>query len=472
MLPAVIENFISSLPSGSQTATWIVGVSGGADSLALLHTLRQVVEADRLIVAHVNHGWRPEASQEADFVQATAVAWGISCYIQTIDTTALARQEGLSLEEAGRVARYTFFTQLAQKVDARLVAVAHNADDQAETVLLNLLRGSGLTGLRGMLPQRPLATDPLIQLVRPLLTVSRAAIEQYCQTHQLDPLHDPSNQDTAFLRNRVRHELLPLLQTYNPRIKNRLHDTATIVADELTLLDAQEDIHWQTCWQKGGDGWLQWGRQPFIALPIGWQRRLLRRAVYFLRPDVRDVTFTPIEQARLLIMEGHSGKQSDLPGGLQATVQGDVILIKRTTAVVPIALPQLANNQPVSLPIPSHIALGNGWYLSATPIATPDWTQIQRNQDPWQAFVSVAEPLTLRPRLAGERFQPLGMNGRSTSVKELMINRKIESRLRPLWPIVATPVHPIWVVGQQIDERAKVTAVTQPVIHLHCYRSL
>ncbi len=138
----------------------LIGVSGGPDSLALLHVLKEVYSPDTLVVAHLHHGWRPSADAEARFVADTAVSWNIPSHSERVDVIALARDEGLSLEEAGRKARYRFFAQLAKQVGATVVAVAHNADDQAETVLMHLLRGSGLTGLRGMLPVGPLPGKP------------------------------------------------------------------------------------------------------------------------------------------------------------------------------------------------------------------------------------------------------------------------------------------------------------------------
>ena len=229
----------------------VVGVSGGADSLCLLHVLCHLPPtlAPRVHVAHLHHGLRgAEADADAAFVASLAAAWNLPCRVGQADVALEARRAGLSLEEAGRRARYAFLGAVAHASGAGAVAVAHNADDQVETILMHFLRGSGLSGLRGMLPLSPLprapwgravVDEPLatpaaapLRLVRPLLEVPRADIEAYCQAHGLTPRLDRSNLDLTLFRNRLRYELLPLLATYNPAVREALRRSARVVADE------------------------------------------------------------------------------------------------------------------------------------------------------------------------------------------------------------------------------------------------
>jgi tRNA(Ile)-lysidine synthase len=458
------------LLESSAAAKIIVGVSGGPDSLALLHALSQICPPPSLVVAHLHHGLRPEAGADARLVAETAAAWNIACHVERVDVAALARQQGWTLEEAGRKARYHFFARLAAQVGAGAVAVAHNADDQAETVLMHLLRGSGLTGLRGMRPLGHVPDAPGLILLRPLLDISRAEIEAYCRQHNLRPHEDHSNLDPSFLRNRLRHELLPLLAGYNPQIKSHLQHLATVVAADDELLDTLLQQQWPDVIEESATEWLILDRQSWLALPLSLRRRSLRRAIAQLRPSLADLGFRPLEQARLIAETGDVGAQASLPGGLVLSVGYNRLAIKRGAAALPATAPQLPGPAAIELPIPGRVELANNWIIEATEINAIDLEQVEANQDPWLAFIDPgdAQALHIRPRRPGERIQPLGMGGHSAKVKDLMINHKIDARLRPLWPLIASAGHPIWLIGHHIDQRARVTATSRRVIQLHC----
>lgn len=453
------------------TSPLLVAVSGGPDSLALLHLLSQQFPPDCLLVAHLDHGLRPTAVAEAQFVAQTAQTWGIPCRIKQQNITQLAQEKHFSLEEAGRWARYQFFAELADQVGSRAVAVAHNADDQAETVLMHFLRGTGLAGLRGMQPIAPLPYAPHLTLLRPLLYTPRSDIEMYCRTHGLTPVEDASNADTTFFRNRLRHDLLPLLADYNPQIKTHLQKLASLVSADFQLLESVSASTWQRLLQAEGEGWLRLDRGEWVQLPVALQRATLRQAVLHLRPLQQDIAFAPIEQTRHLILQAGTGHHYTLPDGLRLTIEPEALLVVAPLTAVPMSAPQIPAITP--LPVPGHIPLDNGWSLQTAWVRDPDWSAIQQNPDPWQAFFTLPaeSPLFVRPRHSGERFQPLGLNGHSLKLKEVMINRHIPAALRPHWPLVATAVHPVWLVGHQLDERAKITAVTQPIIHAICRKN-
>ena len=232
------------LPAGEPV---VVGVSGGPDSLALLHILRRLAPDYRvaLHVGHLEHGIRGEASREdAAFVRAIAEAWGLPVTVAARDVPAIARERGLAIEEAARQERYRFLGELARSIGGTTVAVAHHADDQVETVLMHLLRGAGLSGLRGMRPlsrldalrfgdDEDLAPEDKndgIRLARPLLYVERAAIEAYCEAQGLRPRFDRSNLDTTYFRNRLRLELIPYLEAFNPNVRQVIRRTAEVLA--------------------------------------------------------------------------------------------------------------------------------------------------------------------------------------------------------------------------------------------------
>lgn len=447
----------------------IVGVSGGPDSLVLLHVLRSIFPPESLVVAHLNHGWRAEAAAEAEFVRQTAVSRHIPCHIETADVTGLARAEGLSLEEAGRKARYDFFARIARQVGAKTVALGHNADDQAETVLMHLLRGAGLAGLQGMLPASPMPGADDLWLVRPFLTTTRAEIEHYCREHALNPITDPTNQDITYFRNRLRHELLPYLAGYNPQIRQRLQDLASVTAADYALIEQLTQEKWEEICREDGADWVKLDKEAWRVLPLSLRRSTLRQSLLHLRPDLQDVGFRSIEQARQVAERSDVGRKSTLPGGLILEIGYEHLTIARSLDALPVNLPQVRSETAVPLPVPGRIRLADHWILEAEPVESFELTQIAANPDPWVAYVDVAErPLLVRPRQSGEKIQPLGMAGHSASFKKIMINRKIPAKLRPRWPIVTSPSHPIWMVGHLLDERARVKTDSTDVIRLQC----
>lgn len=448
----------------------LVGVSGGADSLALLHLLGQQLGANRLVVGHLNHQLRPEADEEANFVRETAASWHIPCIVKSVAVADLAKQSNLSLEAAGRLARYRFLAETAEIVNADAVVVGHHADDQAETVLLHLLRGSGSGGLRGMQAVSVVPGREQVVLLRPFLTISRTEIEAYCARHGLQYQHDASNEDVQFARNRIRHELLLLLQTYNPQIYTNLQQLAAITADEFAALQAAFSQIWPELLVDQGENWLFLDRAKFVAQRVAWQRLALRRAVQELRPFISEIGFATIELARELILAQKSGTQATLPGNLAVRVGADRLFFGAVDVGALGLVPQLVNDGAVPLPVPGKVALANGWVVEAKWADGVSAVEIQQNEELGRSFVAVSGDLWVRPFQPGERFQPLGMGGQSQKIADLLSNRKVDRDLRPLWPIVASADHPVWIVGLQMDERARVEENSLRPVQLICYR--
>ncbi len=456
----------------SSNTPLVVGVSGGVDSLALAHLLLQVHDPAALIVAHLDHGWRAESAAEARFVQALAATWGMRAVVGRVDTQQLAQAQHQSLEEAARQARYDFLADVAQTTGARHIAVGHQADDQAETILLHLLRGTGLSGLSGMAPAAPTPGHPDILLLRPLLSQTRATLTAYCRQQGLTPHDDPSNQDLRYRRNRLRHQLLPELARYNPQIQTRLTQLGALAAADDALLEKLLDEAWPTLALTTGTGWVRLDRTSWQALPLSLRRRALRRAAQLVRPAGSELSFSTLEQARRVAEQGGVGARADLPAGLKLIVLADGLYLGRETLLPTDApFPQLLSPDPVLLPIPGRIHLAQGWVLEATARPAPPLADIRANRDPWRAYVALPdEPLWVRGRRPGERIQPLGMGGHSTPLKEVMIDRKLPAGWRERWPLVALADHPVWLAGWLVDERCCVRPTTEHVVVLRCYR--
>jgi tRNA(Ile)-lysidine synthetase-like protein len=295
----------------------LVAVSGGADSLAMLDLAARVGPGRELslIVVHVDHGWRAESADEARFVADAAAARRLP--FRAVELGGQARGEA-----AARAARLRFFAEVAEREGAAGVLLGHTADDQAETVLLHLLRGSGVAGLAGMRPTATLAVDGRrLRLLRPLLGLARAAIEDYCRARGLAPRRDPSNREAHFLRNRVRHELIPLLSELQPRAVEALARLAELAADEASIVAAAVEAAWTSLIALDPDG-LTVDRPGFRRLSPPMQRALLSKVAAELLGASHEVALERVEAARRALMTGRGGAVLEWPGALRITLAG------------------------------------------------------------------------------------------------------------------------------------------------------
>ena len=447
--------------------TLVLGVSGGPDSLALLDILARFLPPERLVVAHLDHALRPTSADEGQQVMRAAADRGLRGFIERIDIP--ASPQGAAGEEAARTARYDFLARIARATGAPAVVVGHNADDQVETILMHLIRGSGVTGLRGMSPAGPLPGTPDLWLLRPLLGIPRAGIAAYCREAGLTPVDDASNADTIFQRNRVRHEMLPLLETYNPQIRSRLRELGSVAGAEDDLLISLEAESWSELLLEATADRVILRRDAWQALPLALRRRLLRRAAVTCEPALRDLGFHAVEGARQIAESGQTGTRATLPGGVTLWVGYGRLELTRANSVLDNEWPQLLGD--VALSVPGEALLAHGWRLTAGAVVWANLAAIAVNRDPWTAYVAVEEAtvLTVRGRRSGELIRPLGLNG-ATKLKEVMIDRKIPAAARKHWPLVATADHPVWLAGHILDDRCRVQPDSTRVVRLHCAR--
>ncbi len=484
-----VSDFIDSQPGLLPGEKLVLAVSGGPDSLALLHALHSLAGSHGLSlhVAHLDHGLRAEAPADAEFVREQAAARGLPFHLGTADTRAHAANHRQSTEEAARALRYAFLAGVATTVGARHIAVAHTADDQAETVLMHFLRGAGLAGLKGMLPVsemgsrksevgrqksdpsdlRPPTSD--LFLLRPLLTTTRAEVEAYCAAQGLAPRQDASNADTQYLRNRLRHELLPLLEQYNPRLRQVLARSAAVLAGEHALVQA----HLAAVWPVAAPARLQaagrvvFDRAAWLALTVPEQRALLRAAVQRLRRHLRDVDFTPVEAAVRFSQRAAPGRSCDVAAGLQLLIGETTVTLQPWGAE--------ADPAPAGPLLDAAGSLAGGWRFAVELVEPDEWVPGQpalETGSPWRVYVDAAalrHSPCVRARQPGDRFQPLGLGGHSAKVSDFMVNLKIPKGLRDRWPLVTCGEHIVWVAGVRLDERYKVGPGTQRVVRL-CFR--
>jgi tRNA(Ile)-lysidine synthase len=452
----------------------LVGVSGGPDSICLLDFLKK--NDFSVIAAHLDHSIRPDSDEDARKVMLFADAIRVPYVLEKRDVPALASEKGLSLEEAGRIARYGFLFEQAQKIGAQAVAVGHNADDQVETILMHFLMGAGVGGLKGMesfsLPN-PWSQD--IPLVRPLLSIWRKDIEDYCQERGIDPIIDSSNIDTTFFRNRLRNQLIPQLDEYVPGIRKRLWHLAEIVTAEDLVLEGTLKDAIQECLVAQGEGFASFDIQAFVLLPLAIQRRMIRWAVSNIRADVRELDFAAVKRGLALV---HSESQPrakgvDLSLGIRAFIEDNQFFIAGWEADLPSQhWPQIAvESESGVFRIPGEFKLSEGWFLRGEQVDDLEIARYlaQNNSDPFQAWIDLGEhepALNIRSRDPGDRFNPLGMGGNSVKVSDFMINKKIPQRARDGWPLVYLGDQIVWVPGFRISHDHRLTRETRRAIHL------
>lgn len=419
----------------------VVGVSGGPDSLALLHvlkTLRPELSCE-LHVAHLDHSFRgKQAEEEARWVKELATHWGLPVTIAKKDVPALAREKGLSPQEAGHLARYEFLSGLLKQLGAQKIALGHQADDQAETVLMHLFTGSGLEGLRGIVPVH----GPVI---RPLLYVTREEIEEYCRAHALEPRRDPSNEKDIYLRNKIRNRLMPwLLENINPNLITTLNKTAQILWAEEEYLEYVTKKKAKEYLAHEGD-YEKLSLRRWEEIPLALQRRLIRHA-YSFRGAAQGLYFQHVEDIRELAQRGQVGKLLHLPGKIIVEKTYDFLLFYKEGAK---KQQKTLGSYPLKIPGRTHIPETNQYIVAAI--------EREKPQNPGNTVVYLpwpGQPLTYvaRARRQGDRFSPKGLLG-SKKLKDYFIEKKIPRGERDQILLVASEKEVLWIPGRAVSNK-------------------
>lgn len=427
-----------------------VAVSGGVDSMVLLDLLWDLrgelgVE---LVVLHLDHGIRgEEAERDRAFVEAEAKRRGLPFYWDRADAPALARERGLSLEEAAREVRYRFFERARGALGLNRIALGHTADDQVETVLMAFLRGSGLKGLKGIPPVRG-------PYVRPLIRAWRREVEGYARGKGLGWVVDSSNLDPSFLRNRIRSELLPALEGFNPRVRERILEMAEVLREEDEALSALAEEALGSLLVERSEG-VGLKAEGLMGLPRGLRKRVMARAYQFLTGE--DLPYAH-RQALEDLVGGKVHGEVTLPRGLWAYKEGGLLVMGPRPRGIEI--PE------VTLRIPGETPLGGTGFIVEAEV---------RDGPPQGPFVpevayldleKVALPLRVRSPKEGDRFCPSGMEGKK-KLQDFFVDEKVPRHRRPSVPVVLTADGEIcWVGGMRVDERFRATPGTRKTLVL------
>ncbi len=467
-LPDRVLKFIRGHRLITEGGKLVVAVSGGPDSVCLLHILLGL--RDRLgitlHVAHLNHRLRgAESDADASYVAGLARKFDLPCTVERRDVKAYQKSRLLSLEEAAREVRYSFLAEVAEATGADSVAVGHTLDDHVETILMHLIRGSGTRGLRGLQPSSQLHFGKAaLTVIRPLLEVSRKETAAHCRRYRLRPRLDTSNLSGSPLRNKIRQQLIPLLESYNPQVTDALLRTARIAADDLAILEEDALKLGRHLLKEQGDTVIL-DKENFSKLPAALQHHLLRSAIEKLLGNLMDIESRHIAEI-MAALNKPAGKVITLPDGLTFTIEYDRYLLGSDPAALS-PFPSIENER--DLQIPGTTALP-GWHVVADVIKQKPVEEEGDGYTAYFDFDRTGDKLTMRPRRPGDRFQPLGMS-QPKKLNEFMIDSKIPRAWRRRVPIVCSPEQVIWVVGWRIDERTKVTAATRKVLRLKTIKS-
>jgi tRNA(Ile)-lysidine synthase len=433
--------------------TVVAAVSGGADSVALLDILVSLRDYRlNLVVAHLNHMLRgAEANTDEEFVRKLAAAGhGLPVEVRRVDVREIAAREGRSLEDAGRTARYAFFDEVAVSHSAHVVALAHHADDQAETVLLRLLRGAGASGLCAMAPKSA------GRYVRPLLGITRKEIEEYLQKRGIAWRTDKSNDNVDFLRNRIRHELIPLLTTYNPAISERLAATAHALAADEEFLETATAAAFAGHGKTGVNG-VTLSVYGVRTEPRAIRLRLYRLAILRARGDLARISFRHLQAIDRLIFSPGPHPALTLPDGLRVAKSYGELSISMDEVKSPPLPEEICLNGPGRYPL-------SGGYILAIDFARPSHDLKSAPASSACFDLDLAPfPWRVRSFRPGDRISPFGMNGHK-KVKELFIDAKIPLAFRGRIPLLFCGDTLLWVGGIRRSSAATLTERTKTVV--------
>ena len=470
LLARRVSTFLAEHKLAGPGGPLVVGVSGGPDSVCLLHLLARLRERlpVTLHVAHLDHRLRGmESAGDAAYVAALCKSLDLPLTLEAAEVEAYRKERRLSLEQAARHCRYSLFAAVSEGTQAQAVVLGHTADDQAETVLMHVLRGSGLAGLRGMEPlSRWRGTDGrVLVLGRPLLGTSRRETEAYCAENGLEPRADSSNRSPEHVRNRVRLELLPQLRRFNPNVDRALQQLGASAGQAEEFLDAETAKHWKRLVRRSPDG-LAIDRRRFLALAPALAVHLLRRALLELRGDLQGIGAAHIRRM-LGVASGPTGKVARLPGGWTLSAGYDRLILG--PAVQAEASPPVLEGE-IPLCVPG-VTLAHGWEVRAQAEAyhgAARYSSPPSVADPLTAVMDGAfatRPLWVRPRRNGDRFRPLGM-GSPKKLQDFMVDAKIPRGLRDRVPLLCDSDGILWVVGYRLDERARVGPQSESVLRI------
>ncbi|WP_432404938.1 tRNA lysidine(34) synthetase TilS [Wukongibacter sp. M2B1] len=440
----------------------VVGVSGGPDSICLLHLLCKLREnfGIKVFVVHLDHQFRGiEAKKDAEYVKEICERLGIKSYIFSYDVSQYSKEKGITFEEAGRELRYKLFEEVAKETGASKIAIAQNRNDQAETVLMRLMRGSGLEGLTAIDYKRD------GKIIRPLLDITRKEIEEYCEENDLKPRIDKTNLETIYTRNKIRLELIPYIESnFNSKVIDALWRSANLLRDDSDYLTKAADEKLRDIAISSNSNNYSLDLKKFSKLHISMKKRVLRKVVNEVKGNLKNIGLKHIESIIKLANRNSVGSKIDLPGHIIVELGYNSIDIKTE---------EILEEKIKNLDFEYKLYIGETTPIKdlnasiKVEIVSP--SERHNNQkDKNTIFIDYSKikgGLFIRNRKDGDKFHPLGMRG-TKKVKDYFIDEKIPREIRNKIPILCDEKGIIWIVGYRMSENYKIDIKTDKVIKI------
>lgn len=452
----------------------VVAVSGGPDSICLFHLLAGLPY--KITAAHLNHQLRPEANEEARFVEATAESMGIPVNIQSLDVRDYAAKANLGIEEAARKARYESLFRVAADTKSLAVITAHHANDQVETILMNFIRGAGLKGLAGMPNCQNTVFNKKILLVRPLLEFKKEKLLDYCRDNDLKYFIDESNYEPVFFRNRIRNQLIPMLMEYNPNfIETVLRNRKALAVDLEYILDQANSARVRLG-SIQREGVISFSIEKFASIPDSLKNYVLKDLIQCLDPNWVDISFDRIKAARDVLEKGNQTKLLLLEKGIYLLIEGGEVII--TSDPLRVWKDEwLTLREEKSIPISENaFDLDEEWILKMCVSSRENiGDSYLKSPDPMTAYLDRSEledEIRIRFWKPGDVYHPLGMGGNSIKLSDFWINHKIPKRAKVKWPVFESQGDIIWIPGFQPSHNFRIRESTREILILQVRRQI